>query len=126
MPSGQSSTPSVARTIHDRKVYDTAYLAIKAITPNPHGIYCVDLKESSDQNIIPLEVNYGRFFTTSNFFAALGVNGPAQLLSLACSYPVKKSVEIIKEEIYWTRGLDRHPYLAKKSDNGSLVRVADL
>ena len=123
MPSGQSSTPSVARTVHDRKVYDTAYLAIKAIAPRPHGIYCVDLKENSDLNIVPLEVNYGRFFTTSNFFSEIGVNGPAQLLNIVFSNPVHKTVESIREEFYWTRGLDRQPYLAKKCADGSLIRV---
>lgn len=122
MPSGQSSTPSVAKTINDREVYDTAYNAIKSISDTPHGIYCVDLKRNTDGKIIPLEVNYGRFFTTSNFFAAVGVNAPAQYVQLALGGTVEPTVEVVTKEIYWTRGLDRRPYLAEEKD-GRLKRL---
>jgi hypothetical protein len=111
MPSGQSSTPAVAVTVDDRDVYDTAYNAIKAIDLNPHGIYCVDLKRNFENSVVPLEINYGRFFTTSDFFSKLGVNTPANYVSYALSGNCSGKVESIKKPIFWIRGLDREPFL---------------
>lgn len=111
MPSGQTSTPAVARTVNNRSVYDTAYNAIKTIDPAPHGIYCVDMKTSHDNHIIPTEVNYGRFFTTVDFFAALGVNTPIAYVNAHVYSMRKKQVECVDEEYYWIRGLDKEPRL---------------
>lgn len=111
MPSGQTSTPAVARTISDQKVYQAAYKAITTIDPSPHGIYCVDLKTSHDDRIIPTEVNYGRFFTTCDFFAALGVNTPVAYVNSHVYGIRKKSVETVNDEYYWIRGLDKEPRL---------------
>ncbi|MCH1569403.1 MAG: hypothetical protein L7U47_08320 [Alphaproteobacteria bacterium] len=112
MPSGQSSTPSVARTVHDEKIYATAYQAVKAVDASPDGIYCVDMKTDAAGDIIPLEVNYGRFFTTSDFFSNLGVNGPDIYIQSALGHEVEPSVETITSPKTWIRGLDREPILA--------------
>lgn len=111
MPSGQTSTPAVAKTVNDRKVYDAAYKAIKVIDPSPHGIYCVDMKTSHDGRIIPTEVNYGRFFTTCDFFAVLGVNTPLAYVNSHVYGIRKKKVECVDKEYYWIRGLDKEPKL---------------
>lgn len=111
MPSGQTSTPAVARTIKDRKVYDAAYKAIRAIHAAPHGIYCVDMKTSHAGAIIPTEVNYGRFFTTCDFFAALGVNTPLDYVNSQVYGVRKKKVETVDNDYYWIRGLDKEPVL---------------
>ncbi len=109
MPSGQTSTPAVAKTVSDRKVYDAAYKAIKIIDPSPHGIYCVDMKTSHDDRIIPTEVNYGRFFTTCDFFAVLGVNTPRAYVN-SHVYGVRETkVECVEDEYFWIRGLDKEP-----------------
>jgi hypothetical protein len=112
MPSGQTSTPAVARTVNTKKVYLAAYKAIKAIDPSPHGIYCVDLKTTGDdKTIVPTEVNYGRFFTTCDFFAALGVNTPVAYVNSHVYGIRKKKVECVEGEHYWIRGLDKEPRL---------------
>ena len=115
MPSGQSSTPAVAETIHDRNVYDTAYNAIKAIDPTPHGVYCIDMKENIHGKIIPMEVNYGRLFTTSDFFTALGMNTPHAMMDYVLNQHISKSIETVKEPYRWYRGIDREPFLNKVS-----------
>lgn len=121
MPSGQSSTPSIAQTINNKHVYKNAYQAIKAIDSKPHGIYCVDLKEDLDSDPIPTEVNYGRFFTTSDFFATVGMNTPMEYINsmlindnYELVYPLTPSIEAIEENQIWVRGLDREPKLLFK------------
>ena len=79
-PSGQTSTPSVARTVAEPAVDDLAQRRIRALDPQPRGVYCVDIKESADGTAKVTEINAGRFFTTSNFFAAAGCNMPDMLV----------------------------------------------
>lgn len=110
MPSGQTSTPAVAVTVDDPNhlVYTIAKKAILSIDEKPHGIYCVDLKESVKNEIVPMEVNYGRFFTTTDFFASLGRNMPeAYVRGLTTPSPP------LAERVYWVRGLDKEPKLLK-------------
>ena len=65
-PSGQSSTPSIARTVWEPTVDDVAQQAIRALDSRPRGVYCVDVKESASGRPKVTEINAGRFFTTSN------------------------------------------------------------
>lgn len=119
MPSGQSSTPSVAKTVSDIDVYDTAKMVITTIDKTPHGIYCVDMKKNSKGKIIPTEINYGRFFTTSDFFSTIGINTPAVYVKTSINkFLDKKDISInkIRESMYWIRGLDKVPYKISESD----------
>jgi carbamoyl-phosphate synthase large subunit len=119
MPSGQSSSPSVARTVSDHKVYRVAHRAVRSISVNvPHGIYCVDLKTNGVGEIIPTEVNYGRFFTTSDFFAHLGVNTPLEycLSALDSNYSPEQKVNSLEGEQYWIRSIDREPRLVRSEE----------
>ena len=43
--SGVSSTPSLAKTVHDQRVVDLCIEAIRAIDDNATGVFAVDLKE---------------------------------------------------------------------------------
>lgn len=115
MPSGQSSTPAVAKTINNQKVYNIAYKSIKAVISKPHGIYCVDIKQNTNKKLIPTEVNYGRFFTTSDFFSNVGINTPLDLVRyFVKGIKPKKKINFLKPNIYWIRGLDTEPKLIKK------------
>ena len=132
MPSGQSSSPSVARTVSDNKVYGVAHEAVRSIverlnnieessyTAVPHGIYCVDLKTNGVGEIIPTEVNYGRFFTTSDFFAYLGVNTPLEYclatLDSIGYYSPEQKVNSLEGEQYWIRSIDREPRLVRSEE----------
>jgi carbamoyl-phosphate synthase large subunit len=116
MASGQSSTPSLARTVSDASVTATAHAAVTAVDDEPDGIYCVDLKTDAAGKIKPLEVNYGRFFTTTDFFATLGVNGPDTYVSLALGASVMKQIDAIHDEFFWVRGLDTDPTLLAAAD----------
>ena len=104
----------MAKTVYCRDVYDTAYLAIKTIDQNPHGIYGVDIKRNKNGICIPTEVNYGRFYTTNDFFSRLGVNTPYLYVKHFHdkNYNDEK-IEEIKEEYLWCRGIDIEPNLQK-------------
>lgn len=106
-PSGQSSTPSVARTTTEHEVYEVGLGAIRALSNNPNGIYCVDMKTDSSNKIKVTEINVGRFFTTSNFFAHAGVNMP--VLSIRAAMGEKLNpipIASLGDDLYWIRMVD--------------------
>ena len=86
---GQTSSPSVARTVSRDDVYENGEAAVRAVTNNnPHGVFCVDMKENTQGTPCITEINAGRFFTTSNFFAHAGLN-MQQYLDLALTGKTK-------------------------------------
>jgi len=106
-PSGQTSTPSVARTVSEPAVDELAVRAIRALDPRPAGVFCVDIKESAAGVPKVTEINAGRFFTTSNFFAAAGLNMPDMLMRCAMGDavpPVGSSP--LPPNLYWIRMVD--------------------
>ena len=109
-PSGQTSTPAVARTVSEPVVDETAQAAIRAVDPEPSGAYCVDLKEDAAGVPKVTEVNAGRFFTTSNFFAAAGLNMPDLLVRCALGErPPRLPTSPLPPDLYWIRMVDM-PY----------------
>ena len=106
-PSGQTSTPAVARTVAEPHVDQLACDAIRALDPVPNGIYCVDIKEAATGDPKVTEVNAGRFFTTSNFFAAAGVNMPEMYVRLAMGGEVPEvGTGPLPAGLYWVRMVD--------------------
>jgi hypothetical protein len=106
-PSGQTSTPAIARTVRIPTVDDVAARAIRALDPEPQGVYCVDMKESADGQPKITEVNAGRFFTTSNFFAAAGLNMPDQVMRCALGErPARRGSSPLEPDLYWVRMVD--------------------
>jgi carbamoyl-phosphate synthase large subunit len=124
MPSGQSSSPSVARTVHDDRVNELATMAVLAADPRATGVFCVDLKE--DENARPLitEINAGRFFTTSNFLAEAGANMPYQYVRLAGGEDVEglPAYDAVEEGLYWVRMIDMGHKLVRE-DEWSATRL---
>ncbi|HKW07141.1 MAG TPA: hypothetical protein VJS19_06170 [Candidatus Dormibacteraeota bacterium] len=109
-PSGQTSTPAVARTVAEPAVDDLAMAAIKALDANPNGVYCVDIKESAGGKPKVTEINTGRFFTTSNFFAHAGLNMPDMLVRCAVGErPARRGSSPLEPDLYWIRMVDM-PY----------------
>jgi len=82
-PSGQSSSPSVAKTVHRDDVNKIATEAIKTMDKKATGIFCVDMKENRQDVPSITEINCGRFFTTSNFFSTAGSNMPYYYIKMA-------------------------------------------
>ncbi len=106
-PSGQTSTPSVARTVAIPAIDDAACAAIRALDPTPNGVYCVDIKESESGTAKITEINCGRFFTTSNFFAAAGLNMPDMVVQCALGdHPARRGSSPLEADLYWIRMVD--------------------
>lgn len=111
-PTGQTSSPSVARTVQDGRIDDLATNAIKAIDMRPHGVYGVDMKEDGDGRLKVTEINAGRFFTTSLFLARAGLNIPDLLLRLHTGETViPEPPSQLPPDLYWVRIMDREPVL---------------
>lgn len=117
MVSGQSSTPSISRTVKDELLEDISIKSILAIEDKPHGVYGVDLKKNSVKEVIPMEINYGRFFTTSYFFSQLNVNTPLDVIKKSFGLDVEKKINFLPENIYCYRGLDMPMKIVNKSEN---------
>lgn len=109
-PSGQTSTPSVAKTVHRDDVNETAAAAVRAVDERPNGVFCVDLKEDAAGEPRVTEINAGRFFTTSNFLTAAGTNMPHLYVRLALGFREHVNglpqFNAVEAGLYWVRMVD--------------------
>lgn len=114
-PSGVTGTTAIQRTISSAKVNEVGTQTVKAIDKSPEGIYVVDTKENKDGVPCVMEINPGRFFTTSLFFAAAGVNMPYIYTQLALGEtPVPTNqYNGLPEDIYWMRIPDGGPVMVR-------------
>jgi len=106
-PSGQSSTPQIAKTVSETDIYSIGHNAIQTLDSIPNGIYCVDMKRDINDNLKITEINAGRFFTTSNFFSHAGLNMPQMLVDIAMGEkvdPIKPGS--LDDNLYWIRMVD--------------------
>ncbi len=108
-PSGQSSSPSVARTVNRPDVNKAGESAVRAVAERPHGVYCVDLKCNAAGDPLVTEINVGRFFTTSNFFAHAGLNMPDMYVQLGLGRALDVTPPVydpLPDNLYWVRMID--------------------
>lgn len=117
-PSGQTSTPAIAVSVHDDQVNTIAAAAVAGVDSRPHGVYCVDMKSGADGVPRVTEINCGRFFTTSDFFAAAGANMPHTYLSLALGHPIPDlpRLNAVPADLWWVRNIDVPPALVAARD----------
>lgn len=117
-PSGQTSTPSVAKTVHREDVNEIATKAIISVDPKATGVFCVDLKENKSGIPCVTEINAGRFFTTSNFFTKAGSNMPYYYIKMAFGekLPQLPKYNPIPKDWYWVRMVDMGYKLVKNGE----------
>lgn len=119
MVSGQSSSPSVAVSVHNNEINETVYKVVKAIDPNASGIFCADLKTNKNGQIVLMEINAGRFFTTSYFFSAAGCNMPYYYVRLGIDGKVDipyTKFNNIPAGWHWVRMMDMGYKLIKENE----------
>lgn len=118
-PSGQSSTPAIAKTIHNEEINQLVYKTVKAIDPHATWIFCADLKTNIDWKIMLMEINCWRFFTTSYFFSAAWCNMPYHHIKLwlwdTIEYTWPK-FNCIPADRYWIRMVDMGYKLIKNNE----------
>lgn len=112
--SGVTGITAVGETCSDPIVNETALAAIKAIDPEPHGIFGVDMTYDAHKRPNPTEINIGRFFTTVYFFTKAGVNFPKIYRDLALHgrFPdLNRKINPLPDGLLWIRGMDVPPLL---------------
>ncbi len=115
--SGVTGQTGVAETISDKLVDRVALQAIYAADENPHGIFSVDMTLDSEGIPNPTEINIGRFFATSYFFARAGLNITGIILDILYENKIpvfQKKINPLKPGLIWVRQIDSEPVLIQK------------
>ncbi len=117
-PSGQTSSPAVARTVHREDVNEAAAAAVLAVDAKARGIFCVDIKENTAGVPCVTEINAGRFFTTSIFFSEAGCNMPYSYTRMAYGEPLPElgQFNALPADLYWVRLMDMGDRLLQKDE----------
>ena len=118
MPSGQSSTPTIAKSVHNNLVNIVASEAIKVLDNNANGVFCVDLKEDTKGFPCVTEINVGRFFTTSLFFSVAGSNMPYLYVKLGYGekIPSQSQYNAVPKDLLWLRQIDMGEVMIKENE----------
>jgi carbamoyl-phosphate synthase large subunit len=115
----------VARIIRDEKVNSTGIAAVKALNPNPHGFYSVDLKDDADGNPKVTEVD-GKWHTTAPLWGyafAKVYNKPTY--NVALIYLKLGCGEELMEELPQTDMFPEEHYLIRQMDSGIILKDAN-
>ena len=117
-PSGITGTPSVSKAIRRTDVVEMGIRATQTIDPAPPGVFGVDFKEDETGIPRPTEINCGRFFTTSMFYANAGFNlphlyVPAGFGELSSTAPI---INPLPDELLWIRHIDCPAVMIKGED----------
>ena len=118
-PTGITGVTGVGMTIRDEDVDAVAMAAVRAVDDNPHGIFSVDMTYDAAGVPNPTEINIGRFFTTSLFFSAAGLNMPYIFTRLALGEEppaIERKLNPLPPGLLWVRGMDRAPQLVRAED----------
>jgi len=111
---GTGGTSRLNHVVHSDKVNNNALRAIKAITTSPHGVFCVDLKEDSEEVPRPTEINC-RFTTNVHYLTLASVslghpewNFPWLASQLATEDEVPKCARTnaLPEDLWFTKNTD--------------------
>ena len=118
-PSGVTGVTGAGMTMADPALDDLATRAVLAVDERPHGLFGVDLTYDRAGVPNPTEINVGRFFTTHQFFTALGLNLPWIYLRLAFGEPpppLARRLNPLPEGMVWIRGVDFEPVLTSLAE----------
>ncbi len=113
-PTGVTGVTGVGMTVSDPLVDSVALAAVRAVDSRPHGIFSVDMTNDAEGVPNPTEINIGRFFTTSLFFAEAGLNMPHIFTRLALGEEppaIERKINPLPPGLLWVRGMDREPRL---------------
>ena len=124
-PTGITGVTGVGMTVSDPQIDSVALAAIRAVDARPQGIFSVDMTVDAAGVPNPTEINIGRFFTTSLFFAQAGLNMPYIFTRLALGEeppPIERKINPLPSGLLWVRGMDREPRLVAP---GTLERAAE-
>ncbi len=128
---GTGGTSKLNRVIHSDRINNLALLSIRAISPSPHGVFCVDLKESEKGQPRPTEINC-RFTTNVHYLTLASIklghpemNFPwiAARLALDENVPHCSEFNAIPAGIWFTKNVDMG-YTMVEGDNWRAARFS--
>jgi hypothetical protein len=129
-PSGVTGVTGAGVTISDATLDHLATRAVLAIDPRPNGLFGVDLTYDGTGTPNPTEINVGRFFTTHQFFTALGLNLPYVYVKLAFGEPlppIGRRHNPLPDGMVWVRGVDFEPVLTSVAEiDRHVARLEEL
>jgi carbamoylphosphate synthase large subunit len=111
---GTGGTSKLNRVVHVHAANNEALAAIRAITPEPHGIFCVDLKSDEADVPKPTEINC-RFTTNVHYLTLASVkfgkpewNFPwlAGKIMLSEPFPPCKEFDALPSNLWFTKNVD--------------------
>jgi len=110
-PSNMSSSPELAKTVYDEKLFDFCIDVINKLSGgNAHGNYDIDIKMNSNNQFCVTEINIGRFFMITNLFNLSGEYSMIDTyLKLATDQNPNISSPFDFSEKYLIRSLDTLP-----------------
>lgn len=110
---GDRGSCLVGETYSSAAHEEIANAAVRAVDLFPHGIYGVDMVMGKGEAFVT-EINIGRFFTTIEFFARLGLNMPDLAMKLALNEPVEQlGRNPLRSGSRWIRSFDAAPVLVQ-------------
>ena len=111
---GTGGTSKLNRVVHVEDANHKALAAIRAITPKPHGIFCVDLK--GDEQGIPKPTEINCRFTTNVHYSTLASvkfgkpewNFPwlAGRMMLNEPFPRCRELDALPSNLWFTKNVD--------------------
>lgn len=111
---GTGGTSKLNHVVHSRSVNEKAIRAIRAISKQPHGIFCVDLKEDVRKIPAPTEINC-RFTTNVHYLTLASIklahpewNFPwiAAKLALGEEIPDCSPTDALPDDLWFTKNTD--------------------
>ena len=123
--SGITATPSVARVLHDEQVNKVGIDAVKALDPEPHGFFSVDIKCDAGNKPIVTEVD-GKWHTTASLWGyafAKAFNKPE--LNIAYVYLTLGLSGELDVDLPFTDLFPSNYYLIRQMDAGVILKCED-
>ena len=117
-PSGRSSMPALAKTVHDPYVIDVCSRAVRALDPRACGVFFIDLKESERGDPCITEINAGRFATMTNIHDLAGKHNMATTyvrVALGKRVIIPNAFDFA-EGFYLVRSVDTLPAVVRKEE----------
>lgn len=117
-PSGVGGTSAIQKTTSYQDVNEIATKTIQVVDKDANGVYVVDLKRNEKGIPCVMEVNPGRFFTTSLFFPTAGINFPYLFvkLGLGLAIPNISKYNVLPNGLFWIRVTDSNTGMAQEKE----------
>jgi carbamoyl-phosphate synthase large subunit len=127
-PSGRSSMPALAKTVHDPYIIDVCARAVRALDARASGVLFVDLKENDKGDPCITEINPGRFATMTNIHDLTGKHNMAVTyvrVALGRKVRIPHAYDYAPG-FYLVRSVDTLPAVVRKRDLFADIEQANV